>query len=366
MRLTPSAGLWLCVVFSSGSVALAKCDPTGDPDKTDIASARAAVAANCDCAAAASHGAYVSCAALQANAVLVNVSCAGAVKRCAAHSTCGKPAGAVTCSVTRSTGTKCKIKRDAGHCRAPPGGTACVGSYTSCCDATGCVTTTTTTSTTTTTGPTSCGNNVIDPGEVCDGTALGPCATPPFGGGFCGSPGFSNACRCCSNGGPYTALIGCCDPSAILVPQGPPEGALCIPTRCDAPFTCGGNQCQPDGSCCTVLGGTCRWTLGFGLTLNPCCPGLACLGDGLYGHTCCLGGGGACTSAADCCSRSCGPSGTCDGCRFAGSACGSPSDCCSLSCTAGLCDACGITGTPCVPGSLCCSGVCNATTGQCD
>src|SRR3989475_9949714 len=101
----------------------AACDPSTDPDKSDIANARAAVAANCDCAGAASHGAYVSCAAQQANATLVNKSCAGAVKKCAAKSTCGRP-GAVTCCVTKTGGTRCRIKRDAAHCTASNGSTA--------------------------------------------------------------------------------------------------------------------------------------------------------------------------------------------------------------------------------------------------
>ena len=132
----------------------AKCDPTADPDKTDIANARAAIATNCDCAGATTHGAYVSCAVQQANLVLVNPSCKGAVKKCAAHSTCGKPT-AVTCCLTTTKGTKCKIKKDAAHCTAKQG---TVGSCTSCCDACpapgsgpSCPAPTTTTSTTSTT-----------------------------------------------------------------------------------------------------------------------------------------------------------------------------------------------------------------------
>src|SRR6266436_1268471 len=131
----------------------AKCDPTTDPDKSDIASARAEVAANCPCTGpTVTHGAYVRCAAQQANASLANPSCARAVEKCAAKSTCGKP-DAVTCCVTRTGSTKCKIKRDAAHCTAPNGSTACVGPYTSCCDActsSGCATTTTSATTTTT------------------------------------------------------------------------------------------------------------------------------------------------------------------------------------------------------------------------
>src|SRR2546428_13989477 len=106
--------------------------PTTGPDKRDIADARGAVAAKCDCAGGTSHGAYVSCAVQQANTVLVNKSCARAVKKCAAHSTCGRHPGAVTCCLTTTAGTKCKIKRDAAHCAAKQG---TVGGCPSCCDA---------------------------------------------------------------------------------------------------------------------------------------------------------------------------------------------------------------------------------------
>src|SRR6058998_2173594 len=127
-RVTAPAAL--LVLFASAVPGHAECDPTSDPDKSDIANARAAVAANCDCAGATTHGAYVSCAVQQANSVLVNPSCKGAVKKCAAHSTCGKPT-AVTCCLTTTKGTKCKIKKDAAHCTAKQG---IVGSCTSCCD----------------------------------------------------------------------------------------------------------------------------------------------------------------------------------------------------------------------------------------
>src|SRR5947207_12615042 len=90
----------LAASFISTAPGHATCDPSTDPDKSDIANARAAVAANCDCAGATSHGDYVSCAVQQANTVLINKDCARAVKKCASHSICGKPAGAVTCCIT--------------------------------------------------------------------------------------------------------------------------------------------------------------------------------------------------------------------------------------------------------------------------
>ena len=210
----------LAVVVAAGPAHTA-CDPGTDPDKADIANARAAVAASCDCAGATSHGAYVRCAAQQANLALVNKGCAGAVKRCASRSTCGKP-GAVTCCVSKPDGTRCKIKRDGAHCIAPSGGTACVGSYASCCDACtadGCATTTTTSTTSTTsTTTTGCGgfpacSGDCGPGQLClaDGR-FNRCGCFPLGGGcgslpwpICGSgcPGggacaasFSGFCRC--------------------------------------------------------------------------------------------------------------------------------------------------------------------------
>jgi hypothetical protein len=117
--------------LSIAVAAHAACDATTDPDKSDIASARAAIAASCDCGTL-THGAYVSCAAQQANTVLVNKSCVGSVKKCAARSICGKRAGAVTCCRTTTKGTQCQIKQDAAHCTAKQG---TVGSCTSCCDA---------------------------------------------------------------------------------------------------------------------------------------------------------------------------------------------------------------------------------------
>ena len=130
----------LSVVALGAQRSHAKCDATG-ADAADVAAARAAIAANCDCDGAANHGTYVRCASDQAKATLVNRSCRGTVVRCAAKSTCGKP-GFVTCCRTKASGeTKCTTKSSAARCRAPKGGSACVGNVSSCCDActaTGC------------------------------------------------------------------------------------------------------------------------------------------------------------------------------------------------------------------------------------
>jgi hypothetical protein len=118
----------------------AKCDATG-ADAADVARAHAAVAANCDCAGASNHGQYVKCVTEQANMTLTNPSCKGAVVKCAARSTCGKP-GFVTCCRTSAKGvTKCSTKSGADRCNPPRGGSACVSTFASCCDActaTGC------------------------------------------------------------------------------------------------------------------------------------------------------------------------------------------------------------------------------------
>src|SRR5437899_98633 len=123
----------LGALLISAGPGQATCDPSTDPDKSDIANARAAVAANCDCAGAATHGAYVSCAAQQADATLQNPSCRGKVVRCAAKSTCGRPGAVTCCRQGDSCESRCSIKMDAAHCTALPHGR--VGTCTSCCDA---------------------------------------------------------------------------------------------------------------------------------------------------------------------------------------------------------------------------------------
>lgn len=114
----------------------AKCS-----DDAAVALARMQVAALCPCDGFANHGQYVKCARGVANTLagsgtLPN-SCKGSVISCAAKSTCGKP-GFVTCCTTDARGrTKCSIKKGADKCKAPRGGSSCVGFLSSCCDACG-------------------------------------------------------------------------------------------------------------------------------------------------------------------------------------------------------------------------------------
>jgi len=140
MHVTVRVVLALLPLLAGVQPAFARCDPNSEPDRGDIAKARAAVAM-CDCAAAASHRDYMRCAADAARATLVNSGCAGVVKHCASRSTCGKP-GFVTCCRTKANGsTKCSTKSSADRCKDPKGGSSCVGTFASCCDActaTGC------------------------------------------------------------------------------------------------------------------------------------------------------------------------------------------------------------------------------------
>ena len=110
---------------------------------SDLQAKRAAYDAACTamvppagCATASNHGQYVKCISHQASAdATLPRSCHGAVVKCAAKSTCGKP-GFVTCCRTTAKGkTTCSIKSDAAHCKATKHGTACVGQRPSCCDA---------------------------------------------------------------------------------------------------------------------------------------------------------------------------------------------------------------------------------------
>jgi hypothetical protein len=149
-RIVSALGCFV-VILAAGR-AFARCEPAADPDRSDIAAARAAVATNCDCAGAGDHGAYVRCALDQIDAVLVNRDCRRTLKGCVSHSTCGRP-GAVTCCREKAGKTKCKVARSADACEAK-GGTP--GSCSSCCDAcpapgsgTSCPAPTTTTSVTT-------------------------------------------------------------------------------------------------------------------------------------------------------------------------------------------------------------------------
>jgi len=137
--------------------------PQGCTHPRAVARARAQIASQCDCAAAATHRTYVRCAAHVLKAAMragtLPKGCWDSVTKCAVKSTCGRPGFATCCRTTAQGVQKCSIKRSAAACKPPIGGIACVGDQASCCDACGGTTcpppTTTTTlhprSTTTTT-----------------------------------------------------------------------------------------------------------------------------------------------------------------------------------------------------------------------
>ena len=211
-------GVFLAVLVCP-VLGYATCDPTAEPDRSDIANARTAVGANCDCAGATSHGAYVSCAEQQAAAVLTNKSCARFVKKCASRSTCGKP-GFVTCCLTTTKGTTCRREKDAAHCTAKQG---TVGSCTSCCDA--CPTPGSGPSCPTTTTSTTLPACTI--GLPCGSCGHGMCVT--------GLPGQPPACIDSSQGCFLEFNCGSdasCPPGTHCVPWSTPPPATACCTAC--------------------------------------------------------------------------------------------------------------------------------------
>jgi len=139
MRSIVSGLLALSFVFVVSDRALAKKCGDDPGDNAAVAAARGQVATDCPCDSFTNHGQFVKCAAQVANdragSNALPKSCKGAVVKCAAKTTCGKP-GFVTCCRTNSKGqTKCSTKNGASKCKAPKGGSACVGATSSCCDA---------------------------------------------------------------------------------------------------------------------------------------------------------------------------------------------------------------------------------------
>jgi hypothetical protein len=130
----------LALTAAAGPAPAANCADE-DPGGSRVLAARQRVQSQCDCEGAGNHGAYVKCAKDIAkersslspdDADYLPKSCKGAVTRCAAKSTCGKP-GFVTCCIEKANGTtKCKTTKSAQKC-TDKGGTP--GTCTSCCDA---------------------------------------------------------------------------------------------------------------------------------------------------------------------------------------------------------------------------------------
>ena len=136
MRVAVSGLLAFSLLLGAARAGQAGCG-SQPGDNQAVIDARADAESQCGpCAAATNHGAYVSCVAGVADArsktdpSLLPKNCKGKVNKCAAKSTCGKP-GFVTCCVTNSKGTKCKLKKDATSC-TDHGGTVNT-THSSCC-----------------------------------------------------------------------------------------------------------------------------------------------------------------------------------------------------------------------------------------
>jgi hypothetical protein len=128
------------LVLGTGHLVYAGCG-SNPGDEAAVAVARATAEGMCHCATAMNHGSYVSCVAGVAKMLASGTNptlpknCTGAVKKCAAHSTCGKP-GEVTCCFTSKRGPKCKIKKSAADCSAKGGTPTLDPMNTSCCSTT--------------------------------------------------------------------------------------------------------------------------------------------------------------------------------------------------------------------------------------
>ena len=124
-------------VLGSGHLVYAGCGSMPG-DEAAVIAARATAAGTCNCATAVNHGAYVKCVAGVANQLSSGTNpslpknCKGAVKKCAAHSTCGKP-DEVTCCFTGKSGPKCKNAKSAADCSGKGGTPTLDPMNTSCC-----------------------------------------------------------------------------------------------------------------------------------------------------------------------------------------------------------------------------------------
>jgi hypothetical protein len=125
-------------VLGSGHLVYAGC-----ADEAAVIAARATADATCTamgegCSNASNHGAYVSCVAGVAKMLSSGTNptlpknCKGAVKKCAAHSTCGMP-GQVTCCFTHKNGPKCKNAKSPADCSGKGGTPTLDPMNTSCC-----------------------------------------------------------------------------------------------------------------------------------------------------------------------------------------------------------------------------------------
>src|SRR5947207_1067322 len=315
---------WLLAAPPPANAESGSCgNRPGDADQ--VAAVRAMADAQCDCASTPDHDTYVNCVDEVAAAAVQNGAlrppCAGAVTSCAAQSTCGKP-GFVTCCRTAADGcTRCSIKRSADACKPPPGGTACVGSVPSCCDACsagGCgpsgsttttappattapptTTTTTTTQPTTTTTSTSSTTTTTLPlcapivtGQPISGTyqttSLGP--TDAAAVKVCTTNSTTNRFAICTSDADCGGATGTCAQTPWVdaggVTQPTPTATTTFTVTAGSPPTCEHTvsiQCGAIGKCADIQGG-CDNCGGQG---DPACTPTSTNVNCPFGDTCC-------------------------------------------------------------------------------
>ena len=255
----------VALLLAATAIWTGKAFPRIDPaERALVAATRAGAEAQCDCASASTHRAYLRCVSHAMKALAAGqLSKRGmhAAMRCAQRSSCGR-AGKATCCMTDAQGhMQCAITT-AAKCVAPPGSTTCVTSFASLCDAIdqgcrqaahdincclppsssaggafvcepqkpsecaaesgidmggdgscvpdpcGAVGTTTTTvvgTTTTTTVASLCGNGILDPGEECDPPWSRTC--PARGPGHINRE-CQDDCTCPANAVTTTTIVG--------------------------------------------------------------------------------------------------------------------------------------------------------------
>jgi hypothetical protein len=225
-----------------------------------------------------------------------------------------------------------------------------------------------------------CGNEVVDPGEECDGTNLGAATC----GGCTGVPACTSGCRLdfgpCANG-----VCDAGETCTSCTQDCVGTGAVCGDGVCQAgngesclscPADCNGRQGgKPNGRFCCGFSGTnpvgCEPSLCGSCTTQPisvCCGDTVCNGDE-SNATCAqdcppcsdADGDGYCATQGDCndANASIHP-GAAELCTSSQDEdCDALIDCADPTCaTVPACSACRPAGTSCVAGSDCCSGSC--------